>query len=73
MTFTEASTEAIDYAGLADQFNESHGLSWDADLVARYLQDYDDSLGDTIQDHLECYADHDQLLTISNGEAPVNG
>jgi hypothetical protein len=47
---------------LADQFNERYpGLGWDPGIVSQILTSRDPYL-DTIEEHLECFADHQVLV-----------
>jgi hypothetical protein len=47
---------------LADQFNELYpGLGWDEGIVSQILTSHDPDL-DTIEEHLECFADHQVLV-----------
>jgi hypothetical protein len=47
---------------LADQFNEHYpGLGWDEGIVSQILTSHDPDL-DTIEEHLECFADHQVLV-----------
>jgi hypothetical protein len=59
-------TEYPNCEALALKFTASHGVAYDASTIEYYLQSYDDSLGETIEDHLECFADHDQLVLNTN-------
>jgi hypothetical protein len=47
---------------LADQFNERYpGLGWDEGIVSQILTSHNPDL-DTIEEHLECFADHQVLV-----------
>jgi len=46
----------------ADHFNERYpGLGWDEGIVSQILTSYDSDL-DTVEEHLECFADHQVLV-----------
>jgi hypothetical protein len=48
---------------LAKDFNERYpGLNWDGGIVAQILLSFDEGLGETYEDHLECFADHQILV-----------
>lgn len=53
-----------DYKALAEQFNQQYpGLGWDDGIVGQFAQTYDETLNETLEDHLECYADHQVLVS----------
>lgn len=61
MSTDQIVTVSPDLEKLALKFTASHGLAYDASIIGEYLGSYDESLGESIEDHLECFADHDQL------------
>jgi hypothetical protein len=56
-------SSAPNYKALAEQFNQQYpGLGWDEGIVEQFAQTYDETLNETLGDHLECYADHQVLV-----------
>jgi hypothetical protein len=48
---------------LADHFNERYpGLGWDESIVSQIILSSYDSTLDTVEEHLECFADHQVLV-----------
>jgi hypothetical protein len=48
---------------LAYHFNKRYpGLGWDEGIVSQILTSHDPDL-DTVEEHLECFADHQVLVT----------
>lgn len=66
MSTDQIVTVSPDLEKLALKFTASHGIAYDAGTIEHYLQSFDESLGESIEDHLECFADHDQLTLITN-------
>ena len=51
---------------LAQQFNKTHAVGWTPEKVLEYMFQFDVELGETMEEHLECFADHD-LLVLAQG------
>lgn len=63
----------IDHKSLAEQFNQQYpGLGWDEGIVAMYLESFDEGLGESVEDHLECLADHQVLVSSLITEEETN-